>query len=402
MFIILENIVLWLQKRPTIRFNDGISSLSHGLAHECSKIVFRAVESYCYISIYNRFRLVDLSWDNRMTWYLAALSMDFFYYWGHRASHEVHILWAQHQVHHSSEDFNTTVGLRQSVLQGFSFIFYLPMALVIPPSLFITHQHFNLLYQFWVHTEAVETLGPLEYIFNTPQHHRVHHGSNIWCLDTNYGGVLIIWDRIFGTFASDKKDEQIIYGLVVNRPFFDPLKKQTLYTNFVIRKFKDMDNWKLKLCALFFGPSWLPGGPRLGLEKEKFKVVPREKYDVKIPQWCNLYILVHFCVILYGYHKIMSLYQELSALFILVSVILIFTTLTSIGMLFDNHPYACSLEVVRCLSLVLAIQKVQFLTFDENFLLFMEVLFSLSGVFWFLKTVNVLQLVPYEKQEKVA
>lgn len=398
MFIILENVVLWLEKKPTMRFNDGITSLSHGLAHECSKFAFRIVESYCYISIYTKFRLFDLEWNDKMTWYLAALSMDFFYYWGHRASHEVHILWAQHQVHHSSEEFNTAVGLRQSVFQGFSFFFYLPMALVIPPSLFITHHQFNLLYQFWIHTEAVRTLGPLEYIFNTPQHHRVHHGSNIWCLDKNYGGVLIIWDRLFGTFAGEKKDEEIIYGLVVNKPSFNPLRLQTFYTAYVLQRFREMNNWRLKLCALFMGPSWRPGSPRLGLDEEKIKVGPREKYDVEISQWCNLYIFVHFCVILYGYHTVMSLYSELSPVFIFTSIILVFATLTSIGMLFDNHPLASNLEVVRCLSLVLAIQNVPVLAFDQNFLLAMEVLFSLSGVFWFLKTVNVLHLDPHEKQ----
>ncbi|KAK9871264.1 hypothetical protein WA026_011535 [Henosepilachna vigintioctopunctata] len=380
-----------------MRINDSITSLSHGLAHECSKLVFKAIESYCYISIYTKFRIMDLPWNNPTTWYLAAISMDFFYYWGHRASHEIHILWAQHQVHHSSEEFNTAVGLRQSVLQGCSFIFYLPMALIIPPSLFITHQHFNLLYQFWIHTKAVKTLGPLEYIFNTPQHHRVHHGSNIWCLDKNYGGVLIIWDRIFGTFASEKNNEEIIYGLVVNRPSFNPLQLQTFYTSYVFQRFSEMKTWKLKLCSLFYGPSWRPGSPRLGLEEEKIKVGPRQKYDIKIPTWCNLYILVHFCVIIYGYHKMSSYYLVLSPFSILLFVVYILSSLTSIGMMFDNHPYACVLEVLRCMLLVTAIQNFEFPALDQTVLTVMEVFFLLSGLFWFLKCTKVIQIIPKEK-----
>lgn len=108
-------------------------------------------------------------------------------------------------------------------------MFYLPLAFFIPPAQFITHYQFNLLYQFWIHTKTVQNLGPLEYIFNTPNHHRVHHGSNIWCLDKNYGGVLIIWDRIFGTFAEDKKNEEIVYGLVYNQPSFNPFHLQVSY-----------------------------------------------------------------------------------------------------------------------------------------------------------------------------
>lgn len=129
-------------------------------------------------------------------------------------------------------------------------IFYLPLAFAIPPAQLLVHQHFNLLYQFWIHTETIKTLGPLEYIFNTPQHHRVHHGqemrfyyvlyalapnktivisgSNIYCLDKNYGGVLIIWDRMFGTFSKERNDEEIVYGLVFNQPSFNPLFLQVI------------------------------------------------------------------------------------------------------------------------------------------------------------------------------
>ncbi|KAL3280380.1 hypothetical protein HHI36_017867 [Cryptolaemus montrouzieri] len=345
-------------------------------------------------------KLPNLSWNSLWTWYLAALAMDFFYYWGHRASHEIHILWAQHQVHHSSEEFNTAVGLRQSILQGCSFIFYLPMALIIPPSLFITHQHFNLLYQFWIHTKTVKNLGPLEYILNTPQHHRIHHGSNIWCLDKNYGGVLIIWDRLFGTFATGKDDEKIVYGLVVNKPSFNPLQLQTFYTVSAFRKSCEMKTWKLKLCALFFGPSWRPGSPRLGLDEEKIKVGPREKYNVKIPMWCNIYLLCHFCVVVYGYHTMSSCYLKLSPASVILSVIYILASLTSIGMLFDNHPYACILEVLRCMLLVIVIQNFEFPSMNENVLLVMEVFFLISGLFWFLRSINVLQIIPEEKLEK--
>ncbi|EFA11751.1 alkylglycerol monooxygenase [Tribolium castaneum] len=393
LFILIENLVLYLDKKPTFRLNDGLTSLSHGLVQECGRLIFRGAESYAYVYLYENFRIVELRWDQASTWYLAAVGVDFCYYWVHRACHEVHILWAQHQVHHSSEEFNLAVGLRQSLLQGWcGFIFYLPLAFAIPPTHFLTHQQFNLLYQFWIHTKAVKTLGPLEFFFNTPQHHRVHHGANIWCLDKNYGGVLIIWDRIFGTFAEERKNEEIVYGLVFNQPSFNILHLQTFYTAYVLQRFREMNCWRHKLAAIFYGPSWQPGRPRLGVDEDKFKVVPRQKYDVKLPLWCNIYLLVHFCIVVYGFQELASRHLVLNPVTVLAFVIYIIASLTSIGLLFDNAPYACIMELFRCMVLVTALQKLEFKDVDNGVLVGCEALFVLSGLFWLLQSVKVLQI----------
>ncbi|CAG9765048.1 unnamed protein product [Ceutorhynchus assimilis] len=400
LFMIIENILLWIERKPTARLNDSITSLAHGLFQQCGKLLFRSSESYLYFYIYNRFRLLDLPWDSPITWYLAAIGVDFCYYWVHRACHEVHILWAQHQVHHSSEDYNLAVGLRQSVLQGWcGFAFYLPLALIIPPSQFVTHQYFNLLYQFWIHTETVKTLGPLEWIFNTPNHHRVHHGSNIYCLDTNYGGVLIIWDRIFGTFAAEREDEEIVYGLVYNQPSFNPLHLQIFYTRYVMEKFQTMNSWKHKLAAIFYGPSWQPGKPRLGLEEDKVKVTKREKFNVKIPLWCNIYLLIHFAVMVYGFHQLASIHLSLSPMTVLTFVIYIIASLTNIGLLFENHKFAPIYEVLRCMILVTAVQRMKFPDIDGSTLIVAEVFFLISGVFWFLKSIRILDITSTTKKE---
>lgn len=394
LFMLIENIILWIENKPIYKLNDGLTSLSHGLIQHSGKLVFRSAESYAYFYLYQHFRMINLPWNNPVTWYLAAIGVDFCYYWVHRACHEVHILWAQHQVHHSSEDFNLAVGLRQSIFQGWcGFLFYLPLAFVIPPAHFVTHQQFNLLYQFWIHSKTVTTLGPLEYIFNTPQHHRVHHGSNIYCLDKNYGGVLIIWDRLFGTFASEKKDEEIIYGLVFNQPSFNPLHLQTFYTEYVIQKFNSMTTLSDKFAALFYGPSWQPGKPRLGLEEDKVKVTKREKYDVQLPLWCNIYLLIHFCLVVYGYQQLATLHLTLNPLTVLSFVIYIIASLTTIGMLFDNRPYACVFELLRCILLVTAIQRLNFSRIDDNVLTGIEVFFLLSALFWFLQSIEVLQVL---------
>ncbi|XP_072384079.1 alkylglycerol monooxygenase-like isoform X1 [Diabrotica undecimpunctata] len=394
LFMVIENIILFMENKPIYRLNDGLTSISHGLIQHLGKLLFRGSESYLYFYIHQHFCLINLPWNNLITWYLAALGVDFCYYWVHRACHEVHILWAQHQVHHSSEEFNLAVGLRQSFFHGWcGFMFYLPLAFVIPPAHFVTHQQFNLLYQFWIHTVTVTTLGPLEYVFNTPQHHRVHHGSNIYCLDKNFGGVLIIWDRLFGTFASEKKDEEIIYGLVFNQPSFNPLHLQSFYTRYVIERFKCMKSWNNKLAAIFYGPSWQPGKPRLGLEEDKVKVTKREKYNINLPFWCNAYLLLHFSLVVYGYQYLATLHMTINPLSVLMFVIYIIASLTTIGMLFDNKPYACILELLRCILLVTAIQRINFDRIDSDVLAYVEAFFLLSALFWFLQSIKVLQIL---------
>nr|CAD7586697.1 unnamed protein product [Timema genevievae] len=390
-FLIVENVLLWLEEKPLIRFNDGITSLSHGLFQECGRLVFRGAENVAYIFIYENFRLVELPWDSAWTWYLAVLGVDFCYYWLHRACHEVHILWAQHQVHHSSEEFNLTVGLRQSVLQGWcGFLFYLPLAVIIPPAHFLTHQQFNLLFQFWIHTKSVHTLGPLEWVFNTPRHHRVHHGCNLYCLDKNYGGLLIIWDRLFGTFAEERPKEEIIYGLVYNQPSFNPFFLQIFYNMNVINKWKSMPNWQDKLAAVWKGPSWIPGKPRLGADEDKLDIKSREKYNVQLPLWCNLYLLLHFVVVVIGFQELALRYMGMSPLAVLGFVAYILTSLTTIGMLFDNHPYACLFELVRCLAFVWYVHV--FGLNNDPAISILQSVFLLSTFFWLLKTCHILQI----------
>ncbi|XP_014254410.1 alkylglycerol monooxygenase-like isoform X3 [Cimex lectularius] len=387
-FIFLENLILFLQRKPTARINDGITSLAHGLLQEVGRLVFRGSESVLYIWIYDNLRFCDLPWNSVSTWYLAAIGVDFCYYWVHRASHEVHILWAQHQVHHSSEDFNLTVGLRQSVVQNWcGFVFYLPLALFIPPSIFLTHQQFNLLYQFWIHTETIKTLGPLEWLLNTPKHHRVHHGSTLRCLDKNYGGTLIVWDRIFGTFAEEKEKEEMIYGLVLNQPSYNPLYLQVFYNVHVLNKWKAMDGWANKISAIVKGPSWLPGKPWTGAEEDKINVQSRKKYDVRLPTWCNIYLVLHFIVIVISFQDLAERHVAMSTVSFWVFVTYIVVSLTVIGMMFDNGPNVFVLEMLRCAVLSSMIQR-NALYINVPFL---KWFFLCSVLFWIIHCLKVLQ-----------
>ncbi len=168
-----------------------------------------------YTVVYDNFRLAEWPMDSIVLWVLALLFYDFCYYWVHRLGHEVSFLWASHIVHHSSEYYNLSTALRQTASgKAVVWIFYLPMALMgVPPKMFVIVGLIDLLYQFWVHTELVGRMGWFDRVFVSPSNHRVHHGQNDYCIDKNYGGLLVIWDRMFGTFAEERVGEKITYGV---------------------------------------------------------------------------------------------------------------------------------------------------------------------------------------------
>uniref|UniRef100_A0A8C4Z212 Transmembrane protein 195 n=1 Tax=Gadus morhua TaxID=8049 RepID=A0A8C4Z212_GADMO len=262
--ILLELVVGWIKMgKPIASISDGITSIFAGIISRLPSLFMRGLELTTYIFVWNHFRMVVLPWDSPWTWWLAFLAVDFGYYWVHRSSHEVSFMWAAHQVHHSSEYYNLSTALRQSLVHHFlSWVFYLPMALAVPPSVFAVHIEFNLLYQFWIHTEVIKDLGPLEWILNTPSHHRVHHGRNLYCIDKNYGGVLIVWDRLFGTFTPEK--DKVVYGLVFPIKTYESLNIQFHYYRYLWRKASRFNTLSEKLSTFSNGPSWKPGKPRLG------------------------------------------------------------------------------------------------------------------------------------------
>ncbi len=161
--------------------------------------------------------------DAWWSWAILFFVDDLAYYWFHRLSHEVRLLWNFHVVHHSSEEYNLSVAVRQSWFSGLlHWIFYVPVMLIgFAPWMFVVMHGFNLIYQFWIHTKLIDRLGPLELVLNTPSHHRVHHGVNERYLDRNYAGVLIVWDRLFGSFVEETEEPR--YGIIKPLESFNPV-----------------------------------------------------------------------------------------------------------------------------------------------------------------------------------
>jgi sterol desaturase/sphingolipid hydroxylase (fatty acid hydroxylase superfamily) len=193
-----------------------------------------------------------------VAWVVAMVGVDFVYYWDHRMGHEVRLLWSSHVVHHSSQRYNYSTALRQTWTGFYVFIFFIPVVLVgVPVEVALAAYSVNLLYQFWIHTERIDKMwGWFEYVFNTPSHHRVHHGSQSQYLDRNYGGVLIIWDRMFKSF--EPEGERVVYGLTKNIETHNPLKVATHELVAIARDVRSARSWRDKAGYVFRGPGWAP------------------------------------------------------------------------------------------------------------------------------------------------
>jgi sterol desaturase/sphingolipid hydroxylase (fatty acid hydroxylase superfamily) len=194
--------------------------------------------------------------EGLLAWLAAIVGWDFIYYWNHRMMHEVRGMWAIHVVHHSSERYNLSTALRQPVADVLGvWVHYGWLARVgIRPKLIAQARGINLLYQYWIHTDAIRSIGKGEEVLNTPSHHRVHHGSNQRYLDRNHGSILIIWDRLFGTFQ--REDDPVVYGLTKNIGTYNPAGIATHEYRDIIRDIAHSTTWRDRLSFVLRGPGW--------------------------------------------------------------------------------------------------------------------------------------------------
>jgi sterol desaturase/sphingolipid hydroxylase (fatty acid hydroxylase superfamily) len=223
--VVAEGIVLAKKHPDGYHLKDALASISMGLGNVGIGFISKLLVAFVITLLYENFRLTTLpfAW---WTWLLLLVADDFCYYWTHRIGHESRLFWASHIVHHSSQRYNLSTALRQTWTGGFfTFIFYLGLPLLgFHPVMIFTQMAISLLYQYWIHTELIDKMPRwFEAVFNTPSHHRVHHGSNPLYLDRNYGGIFIVWDKLFGTFQPELAEEKVRYGLTTNIQTYNPI-----------------------------------------------------------------------------------------------------------------------------------------------------------------------------------
>ena len=266
-FIILISIELFINWREHLNLyesKEAISSIGMGLGSLVIDILMKGLAYGTYTVLY-QYHLFDIGW-HWWAWILILFADDFTFYWHHRFSHEIRILWAAHVNHHSSQTLNLATALRQSWGEQFyKYIWWLWMPLVgFHPLMMMMMMSLSLIYQYWVHTELIKRLpGWYEFIFNTPSHHRVHHASNIRYLDQNHAGILVIWDRMFGTFSPELNEEKPIYGITKNIETYNLFKIASHEYVDVWRDVRRAPTLSAKFKYIFFSPGWSHDGPDL-------------------------------------------------------------------------------------------------------------------------------------------
>lgn len=331
------------------RLNDSISNLNAGITDQVVDVFSKTIVVGIYVFIYEHLRFTTIH-QNAFVWILLFIGVDFFYYWFHRYAHEINFLWGGHVVHHQSEEYNLSVALRQGAFQKFgSFAFYLPLAFIgFDPIMFIVISQLQTLYQFWIHTKTIKKLpAPLEFLLNTPSHHRVHHGRNPKYIDRNHGGTLIIWDRLFGTFQ--KEEEEVVYGITKALNSWNPLRAQLDFWKELWGQIASAKKRSDKINLLVKPPGWRPDDAGGRLYAPVISADTALKFNTNIPARLNYYVFSQFVLIT----GITSFFLFRSDLFDLVTRIsfamLVIYSITCAGGILELKKWAFTTEVLRCI-----------------------------------------------------
>ena len=310
LLIVLELIWSHVTGRKVFRVADALTSMNIGAISEIIRGLIKTVTFGLYALLEITVGIVEFTAADPLAWVLAFFLYDFFYYWAHRAGHEVNILWAAHSTHHSSEEFNMGTAMRQSATTVFYvWIFYLPMAVLgIPAEVFVPVSFASLFYQFWVHTTLIPKMGWYDRVFVSPSNHRVHHGQNGYAIDVNYGATLILWDRLFGTYAAESDSEPVVYGIRKPVETWNPVWANLIVFTRIFRDIFHTKGWKNRLMKLVGPPGWEP--ETNGVQATAFSPSAFQRYDTPVGRWQKRYALfsyvmvaalfMHFLTIAYG------------------------------------------------------------------------------------------------------
>ncbi|CAM3592924.1 sterol desaturase family protein [Parendozoicomonas haliclonae] len=333
--ILIEVIATVIRKKDYYRLNDAINSLSCGMISITLKLV---TNLGMYVLIYNNLALFTFDAASLWVWLAVLVLQDFCYYWNHRIGHEVNIFWASHSVHHQSEEYNLTTALRQTSTSFFlSWIFYVPLALLgFPPEVFFTVSLLNLLYQFWVHTRHIPKLGWYEWIFVTPSNHRVHHAKNLKYLDKNYGGLFILWDRLFGTFMEeDENYEPIRYGTIKPLRNWNPITANLSPFADLMHDAIKTKSWKEKFALWFRHTGYRPAD--VAPPSEMPDIHAYEDYDPAVSKTVKIYSGIQFALLVLATTLFMGISHTTSYAFDALWASLMAINLMYIGKLLENH-----------------------------------------------------------------
>lgn len=336
-----------LKGRRDYRLNDSLSDLCCGLGDQSIAALISGALAFPYLWLYQHARLIDLPEGGLLTFTIAFVGKDLGYYFLHRFGHRTNLGWAAHGVHHQSEEYNLAVALRQSWFMGlYSWVFYLPLAILgVPLASYALASALNLLYQFWIHTRLIDRMGPLELIFNTPSHHRVHHGCDPRYIDRNYAGVFIIWDRLFGSFQVE--EEEPTYGVIHPiRTLSAPAANLGPLAALIRQSWQMPGLWN-KVQLWFRPPGWTPEGG----EPPHPLPGPDRGYDPPLSRGLSIWLVLQFLPTVPAVMALMSAPPhpwsgaDLTRMGLLAAFVL--GTTVTLGALLDRRAWAWPAEIAR-------------------------------------------------------
>ncbi len=346
--LIIAEIVVSRRRGLTVyRTDDALIDLACGIGSQAWNALIKVGLAFGFIYIFDNYRIASLPSDSVWTWVASFVLVDFAYYWWHRWSHEINWLWAAHIVHHQSEDYNLAVALRQAWFTSITATpFYLPLALLgFHLGVIATTITFSTLYQFWIHTQLIDRMGPFELLFNAPMHHRVHHAINPQYLDKNYAAILIVWDRLFGTYIAEK--EPVVYGLVKPLHSFNPIWVNFHHWVALFKIAGQTQHWRDKIAIFWQPPYWLPADlPQYPPPPE---VTPQTfvRYSVPVSAPLRRYLLMQFLLVAAAVALLISRADHLSWPLRCSLALLIWLSLWTWGGLLESKPWRMYAESLR-------------------------------------------------------
>lgn len=334
--LVLELLFNFVFNKKAFDFQDTISNLGTGIVNQFMNlfVLFLVMTGYGYL--HNNFAITQIELTT-MNFMILLLAVDFLFYWFHRWGHEINILWAAHSPHHSSEEFNLSVGLRASLTQRLlSFSMFWPLTLIgFEPNHIYIASGVHLMLGFWHHTKLIPKLGWFEFLFNSPSHHRVHHGTNEQYLDKNYAEILIIWDRIFGTFEEEK--EEVRYGILRHPDTYSTYGINFHFWSMLWSDCKETKSWWNKVRLWFMPLGWRPDDVSFRSKVSPTPLGTPKDFTVKSHKNSRMYLVVQLLSVLFFMFIAITPKFGLSGSFKVIAGLIVFYNIESWKFLLDSR-----------------------------------------------------------------
>lgn len=377
--VLLEILYTWVTRKKLISFQEGIINFGTAIANQTTNVLVFAGVTILYGFLWENFRLIESIEMNIWTGIILLLAIDFIFYWIHRWGHHVNIMWAAHSPHHSAEEMNLLVGLRASVTQRLmSFFFFWPLTLIgFAPTDIYVMTGLHLFLGFWHHTEVLPKFWRwIEYVFNTPSHHRVHHGVNFQYLDKNFSEFLIVWDRLFGTF--EEEDEKVIYGMYNGPQSWNLININFHYYIILWKTAMAAPHFWDKIKIWFMPLTWVPRGME---DKEALYEITLEnqvKYRAKPFQKVNLYIVFQLMIGVVGMLFVIKANSPWTGFERWIGALLLWHMIINWGGMLESKKWTAISEFIRLFCMGAA-----FILFNDwyNDPMYMSIVLSLTTIF---------------------